>query len=188
MWKETKMELLTFNEVWKRSYDLRNHFANLEVESYFFHFDSTANALNKQKKEACLYAFKALEEEKDCRLREWSLVELVMAAKTMSTTEITRAFMVDVSLKVLVGLKEPLESQKKELEDALAIIQSNVSLTVCDYRMTKDKIVSLLVKLNLEIEERRRLAVAMSMHHRLGSACALGKLPDSLMPALFPLR
>ena len=167
-------------------------FANLEVESYFFHFDSTANALkitaNKQKKEACLYAFKALEEEKDCRLREWSLVELVTAAKTMSTTEITRAFMVDVSLNVLVGLKEPLEEQKKELEEALAIIQSNVSLTVCDYRMTKDKIVSLLVKLNLEIEERRRLAVAMSMHHRLGSACALGKLPDSLMPALFPLR
>lgn len=37
-------------------------------------------------------------------------------------------------------------------------------------------------------EEERRLAVAMSMHHRLGSACALGKLPASLMPDFFLVR
>ena len=37
-------------------------------------------------------------------------------------------------------------------------------------------------------EEERRLAVAMAMHHRLGGLCGLGKLPDSLMPALFLVR
>jgi hypothetical protein len=41
----------------------------------------------------------------------------------------------------------------------------------------------MLQKVEVEIEETRRLVVGMAMHCRLGAGCGLGKLSDCLLMA-----
>ena len=182
------MELLTFNEVWKRLYYLHLDLGKLHVESYYLHLDPATNALhithNQQREATCLGSIRDLTQEKDRRLKEWSLVELIEANVMMMDPNIHLSYLREVDGHAsLVGLREPLWEQKKELEEALLIIKSKWYFVCGDQHRTKSAIERLLVKLTVEIEERRRLAVAMSMHHRLGRGCGLEKLPDCLLLA-----
>ena len=180
------MELLTFNEVWKRLYYMHLDLGKLHIESYYLHLDPATNALhithNQQREATCLGSIQELTQEKDRRLKEWSLVELIKANVLMTDPNIHLSYLREVDGHAsLVGLREPLWEQKKELEEALVIIKSQWYFVCSDQYRTESAIERLLVKVTMEIEERRRLAVAMSMHSRLGGLCGLGKLPESLL-------